>query len=226
MTELFQDDTILPRTVDDILSDAGGVGNGSSDGGTVVGGKYIGSALVGASYVSATNGARVEIFPEYDATIGFASYDANNVSVFKTIIAGADIGDVIIGDYAGGQGAKWDQSAGTFDVLGNIEANSIAAGVSISSPVISGGSITGTTLLISGATFGVRLNSTINQIELLYNSVVQGTVSGWAYAQGKAIAMFADTFDPGVSGTGFIIQEGTTSKITFYVEGVEAYAIP
>jgi len=127
--ELFKDDTILARTVDDILSDAGGVNNGSSDGGgTQVGGAKVGGSITGGAYYSNIAGARVEVFPEYDETLGFASYDVDGVSVFKTIIDGTDVGDVIIGDYAGGKGAKWDQSAGTFTVSGAIAASTIDIG--------------------------------------------------------------------------------------------------
>jgi len=242
--ELFTEDTITARTVDDILSgnntSAGipVVDNGSRDGdGTQVGGAKIGGSITGGAYYSNIAGARVEVFPEYDDTIGFASFDVNGVSVFKTIIDGADVGDVIIGDYAGGKGAKWDQSAAVFNIKGDITgcsgtfSGSLSSGISISAPSISGGTISGTTITGStftttGGSYSVKLNNSTNQIELLYSDVVQGTISAWSYAQGKAIAIFADTFDPGVSGTGMIIQEGTTSKITFYVEGTEADSIP
>jgi hypothetical protein len=36
--------------------------------------------------------------------------------------------DVILGDYAGGQGAKWDQGTGIFEVLGDITANNVLIG--------------------------------------------------------------------------------------------------
>lgn len=120
--ELFRDDIITPRTVDGILNDAGGVGNGSTgSGATNVGGNQVGGTIIGGTYYSNLAGARVEIFPEYDSTIGFVTYNVAGTVVFKTIIDGANTGDVLIGNYAGGQGILWDQSAGTLNILGGID---------------------------------------------------------------------------------------------------------
>jgi len=134
--ELFNQDVITTNTVDEILAGANGtssnsgtpsgVENGSvAEGGTTVGGRQVGGSTEGGAYYSSLAGARVEIFPENDNTIGFASYDINGVSVFKTIIDGTDVGDVLFGNYAGGQGIKWDQSAGTLDVQGGVTVDSL-----------------------------------------------------------------------------------------------------
>lgn len=80
---------------------------------TIVGGIDISSKLdkVGGAYQSAASGARVLIFP--DANTGFQVIDDGGADVFKIIVGGTDVGDVIIGNYAGGQGLKYDKSAGT-----------------------------------------------------------------------------------------------------------------
>lgn len=83
------------------------------------------TAKVGGTYDSAASGARVRIFP--DANTGILITDGTN-DVFKALVGGTDVGDVIIGDYANNKGAKWDKSAGTFIVRGNLEAVSIASG--------------------------------------------------------------------------------------------------
>jgi hypothetical protein len=43
--------------------------------------------------------------------------------VFRVNVGGADVGDVIQGNYAGGQGTKWDQSAGQFLIAGILAAS-------------------------------------------------------------------------------------------------------
>ena len=46
----------------------------------------------------------------------------DGTNIFSLVKSGADIGDVVIGDYAGGTGAKWDESADIFDIKGTITA--------------------------------------------------------------------------------------------------------
>jgi len=121
--ELFIDNVVTTLTVEQILALQNV--NGSSDMGTVVGGKFVGGTLDGASYTSSVNGGRVEIFPNDEPTTGFVSYASDDSVVFKTVVGGDNAGDVIIGDYAGGQGIFWDQSAGTIDVQGGITVDSL-----------------------------------------------------------------------------------------------------
>lgn len=126
--ELFTEQIVPTYTVNQILEGAvptSNLNNGSVSGGTVVGGRTIGGVMEGASYKSSITGARIEIFPESDKTIGFVSYAADGSVVFETLVSGTDIGDVIIGNYAGAQGAKWDQSAGTFSIKGALSASSL-----------------------------------------------------------------------------------------------------
>jgi hypothetical protein len=81
------------------------------------------TAKVGGTYDSAASGARVRVFP--DSSTGLLITDGTN-DVFKAMVGGTDVGDVIIGDYAGGKGLKWDKSATTFYIAGTIENTSLA----------------------------------------------------------------------------------------------------
>jgi hypothetical protein len=74
---------------------------------------------LGGNYASAESGARVKIFPS--STIGLQVIDDAEKDVLKAIVGGADVGDVIIGDYVNTKGCKWDKSAGSFKVKGNLE---------------------------------------------------------------------------------------------------------
>ncbi len=65
---------------------------------------------VGGKYSSAASGARVLVFP--DANTGIQIIDDAAADVFKVIVGGSDVGDVIIGSTAG-QHVKWDKSAST-----------------------------------------------------------------------------------------------------------------
>lgn len=81
---------------------------------------------VGGRYWSAQTGARVQILP--DDNTGIQIIDDAAADVFKVIVGGTNVGDVIIGNYAGDQGAKYDKSLGTFDFKGAISAASIDIG--------------------------------------------------------------------------------------------------
>ncbi|MDD2625935.1 MAG: phage tail protein [Candidatus Methanomethylophilus sp.] len=83
-------------------------------------------ASLAGVYNSAASGARVRIFP--DANTGIQVVNASAADVFKCLVGGTDTGDVIIGDYAGGKGVKWDDSASTFDIKGNLSACTISSG--------------------------------------------------------------------------------------------------
>jgi len=75
--------------------------------------------LTGFTIQTAATGSRIVLTPN-----SLLGYDAAGNIVLQALLTGADAGDVIIGDYAGGKGAKWDKSAGTFDVKGSITATS------------------------------------------------------------------------------------------------------
>ena len=84
-----------------------------------------GSSAVGGSYGSAVSGARVLIFP--DANTGIQVIDDDSNDVFKAVVGGANIGDVIIGDYSGGQGIFYDKSADTTTFAGLLGSLTIAS---------------------------------------------------------------------------------------------------
>jgi phage minor structural protein len=79
------------------------------------------TAKVGGTYDSSASGARVRIFP--DVNTGIQITDGTN-DVFKAIVGGTDVGDIIIGNYSGDVGVKWDKSAGTLTIKGVIYATS------------------------------------------------------------------------------------------------------
>jgi len=102
--ELFKENMFPERTLKELFEHITGRGN------VIFNPTIIGGTLEGASYRSGSSNARVDIFPEDDKDIGFAVYDDSANVVFKAIIDGNDVGDIIIGDYSGGQGIKFDKS--------------------------------------------------------------------------------------------------------------------
>lgn len=82
---------------------------------------------VGGSYTTTLlTAAKVQIFPTTD--IGIRAYASNGTSVvFQVDVGGANVGDVLIGNYAGGYGVLWDQSAGKLYVKGDVVAGNIDA---------------------------------------------------------------------------------------------------
>lgn len=73
---------------------------------------------VGGTYDSAASGARVRIFP--DANTGILVIDDVAGDVFKVVVGGTNVGDVIIGNYSANQGIFYDKSAGTTTFRGAI----------------------------------------------------------------------------------------------------------
>lgn len=65
----------------------------------------------GIKIITASSGARVELFP--DANTGINILDDAGAIVFRALVGGADVGDVQIGNYSGGQGLLYDKSTGT-----------------------------------------------------------------------------------------------------------------
>ena len=108
MSELYSKPIVPVKTLMDFFE----VGN------TLVRPRIIGGMAENMSFASASSGARIEIFPDNDPTVGIVVYDDAESIVFKTVVSGADVGDVIIGDYDSGQGIKYDKSAGTISYAG------------------------------------------------------------------------------------------------------------
>ena len=72
--------------------------------------------ILGGSYDSAASGARVRIFP--DANTGIQVIDDAAADVFKVIVGGTNVGDVVLGDYANNKGLFYDKSESTFNIKG------------------------------------------------------------------------------------------------------------
>jgi hypothetical protein len=73
---------------------------------------------IGGRYDSASSGARVRIFP--DDYTGIQVTDGSS-DVFKCMVGGSDVGDVIIGSTSG-QHVMWDKSAGALEISGVLDA--------------------------------------------------------------------------------------------------------
>jgi len=89
----------------------------SADLGTITAG-----TVTGATLQTALSGARVVM-----DTNNFIAYDdasGTGNEVFKIVLTGDDVGDVIIGDYSNSKGIKWDKSEATFNIKGAITATS------------------------------------------------------------------------------------------------------
>jgi len=120
MSELYNKNIIPIITIEDIYGP-----RPLNTGEPLVGMRIIGGEIESASYKSSISGARLEIFPSDDPTIGMVNYNSAGTTVFKTIVDGTDSGDVVIGNYAGGQGALYDSSLDKFTFTGALEAGSI-----------------------------------------------------------------------------------------------------
>ena len=105
------------------------------------------TAKVGGTYDSALSGARVRIFP--DSNTGIQIIDDSGNDVFKALVGGTNVGDVIIGNYAGGQGIFYDKSENKTTFAGNLSAASGTLGT------ITAGSLIG--LSIKTAASGDRI---------------------------------------------------------------------
>lgn len=131
MKNLFQTDIIPVRTLSEIFQDTPQDGMPmatESQGQTFLSPRIIGGILEGTEFRSQDSGARVEILPIADPTIGVRVYDDAGSEVFKTLVSGANVGDVVMGDYANNKYAMWDKSASSF----------IIKGVAITDPIITG----------------------------------------------------------------------------------------
>ena len=104
---------------------------------------------VGGTYDSAAAGARVRVFP--DADTGILITDGTN-DVFKALVGGTDVGDVIIGDYAGGKGIKWDKSTTTLSIAGTLETSTLPTGNTLT--VVGNIESTGFTALVGWRIWG------------------------------------------------------------------------
>ncbi len=147
--------------------------------------------LLGGAYNSAGSGARVRIFP--DANTGIVVIDDATGEVFKVLVGGADVGDVIIGDFAGDKGMKWDKSAATFTIRGILNADDIVGGTlsvdRIAANSIVAGKI-GTDLTdgnISSINFDNISASNIDADNIKANAITAGKIAVGAIDAGNLI---------------------------------------
>lgn len=108
--------------------------NASAEAGLTISGEKI--SIDGSTDFNPIGGSgQVLIFP--DANTGLQIKDNASNVVFEAIIDGANVGDITIGNYAAGQGIKYDKSAGTTTFQGTVVATAGAvAGWDIVSGVI------------------------------------------------------------------------------------------
>ena len=126
---------IIPqRTMSEIIGAVSMETPTSEMGGTSVGGRFIGATFEGGSFRTANSGARVEIFPAGEPTIGIVVYDDAAAEVFKTIISGTDVGDVIFGDSASNY-LKWDKSVPSLTLHGAGVSNPTITGLQAGSEI-------------------------------------------------------------------------------------------
>jgi len=145
------------------------------------------------TYASAASGARVLVFP--DANTGIQVIDDAAADVFKVEVGGANVGDVTIGNYAGGEGIKYDKSTGTTDIQGSLSVGSVnGSPITVMQPraeglynktVFLGSSDDGITATVSSATITryilntlFAVNSGATNYARLSTAQVGGTISG------------------------------------------------
>lgn len=141
MPELFTENLIPEKTLNSIFGDMdinwngiSMVGDVSSGGVVIPSSTLINPIIIGGTFKSTDLGARLEIFPEWDKNTGMIVYDNASTEVFKIIVDGTDVGDVIMGD-SGTAYAKWDKSAGTFTVSSAIVSSPTITGIAAGSEI-------------------------------------------------------------------------------------------
>jgi hypothetical protein len=115
-----------------------------------VSGSSVFTAKVGGSFTSANTVPRIRIFPDSDT--GIEVVDDRGRFSFRALIGGTNVGDVIIGDWANGQGFYYDSSAGTYG------STSFAGTIMASAGNIGGWSISGTALIKENGTSSVGMS--------------------------------------------------------------------
>jgi hypothetical protein len=115
------------------------------------------------TYASAATGPRVLLLPDSSTGIQITT---GTLDVFKALVGGTDVGDVIIGDFANNKGIKWDNSATTFTVRGSLNADDITAGT-----------LTGTTVkarTVGSTAVDVWMSGSTGMLEFRYNNSQKG----------------------------------------------------
>lgn len=144
----------------------------------------------------------LRIFP--NANTGLQIVDELGNDVFKAIIGGADVGDIIIGNYAAGHGIKYDSDLDTTTFYGTVyginselETNPVGAGdlsgTIVSVPMTSAGARQDKVAVSAGATPGSNGHIVCNGVErdLIWDTDYLTTVSNFYTAAGNVAAYAA-----------------------------------
>ena len=91
----------------------------------------------GGQYATSASNPRLLIFP--DSNTGLQIIDNAGADVFKALVGGTDVGDIIIGAEASSKYVKWDKSASIMYVYGSLVTQS---GSSLDGTYLAAGSVT------------------------------------------------------------------------------------
>lgn len=134
--------------------------------GTIAAGSIVAGYVksVGGDYTTSSSiVSRVALLP--DANTGIIAYSSDGTSVvFKVTIGGTDVGDVQLGNYGGGTGILWDQSAAKLFIKGDMTAGNIS-GVTITGSTINTGT-TGTRVEMSANGDNIKIYDSGNSVGL------------------------------------------------------------
>lgn len=174
-------------------------------------GSITAGTVTGATLQTASSGSRfVMTSSTFQGIEG-----GGGTTIFEIILTGGDVGDVIMGDDATTQFAKWDDSAGTFSVNGtelareNVFGDGSDGDVTIAS---------GTTTLTSDMFYnnltidsGATIDTAGNRIFVLNTFDNSGTVGITAPAGNNGAAASGST-----KGTGGALQSGVVGSVQGY----------
>ncbi|MCK5641375.1 MAG: hypothetical protein KAJ19_11275, partial [Gammaproteobacteria bacterium] len=191
--------------------------------------------LTGFTIQTATSGSRVVLTPN-----SLICYDDAANEVFKVLTSGADVGDVIIGDFAGNKGIKWDKSAATFSIRGALNADDIAAGTMSAARIGAGTFVGGSFVVGTGGdirsanyvagTTGFKLHPStgleINTGAMKGSVMEQFGITKTEAANGS-ISVIGDIVSVTLVATGKKIHAWSSGSVTgtFYVNSVAVITI-
>jgi hypothetical protein len=164
-----------------------------SDGATINGDLIVTGTITGRRVTTASSGARVDILP--DANTGIVAYDNTSTKVFEVLVGGNEIGNVRIGDYAGGKGLLWNNSSKVFMVRGSI----VATGGTIGGFIIGSDYIQSLNYLNTG---GLRLDYNSGNSRIIIKDNLGNTRGVFGYTN-------ADDFND----YGFYLQNASGQRI-------------
>jgi len=162
---------------------------------------------LGGSYASASSGARVLIFP--DTNTGLQIIDDGGADVFKAIIGGTNVGDVIIGNYTGGQGIFYDKSEAKTIFKGSMIAGNIT-GSTITGATITGSTITGGIVQTSASGDRIIMNGSTNKIEFKNGNILYSSM--YPYGGGDGSGFVIATHGSYVGTASLILFEGISTS--------------